>query len=696
MTEERLEPAESQNRAVHIVHILIHFTPKDPSGLATWFEQIEFLQNLLSKSWQDDKSGKVMVECLTVLYDVIALNQSPVSPAVWSVLELVEEEKIHDIVEGILNDPNKNEDSKVQNALIAIIEGLCMYGPRARRLQDWALAIIQGLEMRKNFEILISVAECTIVTLISRLLIPLFRPLVYPFLRLFLYSVPTPDVFYKIVDHVPPVVTEFKKEIDNEETKHYLTDFLGLLKELLQRYPTKPSLEAKYSAINKLVTWCYEEPFKPDSLILWDLDKSRIHDWTLQPASYDFDAPLHMPYKGLINLGNTCFMNSVLQILFMTTRFRSDILLKETDPSERAAIDLQQLFAFMQESNRPVLVPNGVLDSTLPPTFRGGHQQDSSEYLIYLLDTLHENENKIIRRNRQSNSPQKNSSGKKMDGNGDFEEGAATSVKQQSDDSENTIVERLFGGVTTSTTVCSFCNRSFPKNDSFRDLHLSLPDDYKSCDLQELINVSLQPEELCSDNMYDCSSCGTKRNATRTQTIIKAPEHLILTLKLFRFDPVRKQRLKLHSRLKSAKTIELPVYNSSQLETKVVMYDIKGVVLHSGGSLDGGHYFSSAVDPSGQWYIFNDSVVSVAKCEWSGSGGTPYILVLRQSNLNDPPKRALPNNLQLLVNRDNQKYSADRRYRNRMPEKRRDYDDDYDDMPPSNGSLGGPGPPLVF
>lgn len=47
-----------------------------------------------------------------------------------------------------------------------------------------------------------------------------------------------------------------------------------------------------------------------------------------------------------------------------------------------------------------------------------------------------------------------------------------------------TIVERLFGGVTTSTTTCSFCDKAFPKNDSFRDLHLSLPDDHKTCDLQ--------------------------------------------------------------------------------------------------------------------------------------------------------------------------------------------------------------------
>lgn len=79
------------------------------------FPAFDILQNVLSKLWQEDKSGKIMVECLTVLYDVIAINQTPVSPAAWSVLDLVEEDKIHDIVEGILNDSTTNDDSKVNN-----------------------------------------------------------------------------------------------------------------------------------------------------------------------------------------------------------------------------------------------------------------------------------------------------------------------------------------------------------------------------------------------------------------------------------------------------------------------------------------------------------------------------------------------------------------------------------------------------
>lgn len=48
----------------------------------------------------------------------------------------------------------------------------------------------------------------------------------------------------------------------------------------------------------------------------------------------------------------------------------------------------------------------------------------------YLLDTLHENESKIIRRRKQNNSPLKHYEEKKKEGNGDFEEGAV-SLKHQ-------------------------------------------------------------------------------------------------------------------------------------------------------------------------------------------------------------------------------------------------------------------------
>lgn len=139
-----------------------------------------------------------MVEYLNALYNVIALNSNPVSPAVWIILDLVEDEKIQEIVEGILSDTNANQNSKVQNALIAIIDGLCQYGPHAPRLQEWAFAIVRGLEARKNYTVLIAVSEATICKLLQRIPVPVFRRSVYPVFRQFLYPIVTPQVFYKV------------------------------------------------------------------------------------------------------------------------------------------------------------------------------------------------------------------------------------------------------------------------------------------------------------------------------------------------------------------------------------------------------------------------------------------------------------------------------------------------------------------
>lgn len=86
---------------------------------------------------------------------------------------------------------------------------------------------------------------------------------------------------------------------------------------------------------------------------------------------------------GLNNLGNTCYMNSVLQALFMTRQFSYEILAsKQVDYSSQHVLKtLQNLFALLTHSKRISYSPTEIFQASKPSYFLPGQQQDSSEFL---------------------------------------------------------------------------------------------------------------------------------------------------------------------------------------------------------------------------------------------------------------------------------------------------------------------------
>lgn len=77
----------------------------------------------------------------------------------------------------------------------------------------------------------------------------------------------------------------------------------------------------------------------------------------------------------------------------MTKTFRNELLLYHQEATLLTM--MQALFALLQHSKRSSLSPTDILNLSRPPGFVPGHQHDSSEFLGYLLDTLHEQEKNI-------------------------------------------------------------------------------------------------------------------------------------------------------------------------------------------------------------------------------------------------------------------------------------------------------------
>ncbi|KAJ7955396.1 Ubiquitinyl hydrolase 1 [Quillaja saponaria] len=159
--------------------------------------------------------------------------------------------------------------------------------------------------------------------------------------------------------------------------------------------------------------------------------------------------------RGMVNLGNTCFFNSVMQNLLAMDKLRDSLfnldasvgpltsalkkLFAETDPEAGAGL-------------KNILTPRsffGVVCSKAPQ-FRGYQQHDSHELLRCLLDGLSAEELSV---RKPIDSPK--------------------DVKIPSN--VGTLVDALFGGQISSTVCCVECGHSSTVYEPFLDLSLPVP-----------------------------------------------------------------------------------------------------------------------------------------------------------------------------------------------------------------------------
>ena len=99
-------------------------------------------------------------------------------------------------------------------------------------------------------------------------------------------------------------------------------------------------------------------------------------------------------YVGLKNFGCTCYMNALLQQLFMMQDFRKGILLADVNSLDQDSSDLyqmKQIFANLQESEKQYYSPQGFINAF---KWYGGEsinvrqQQDTHEFYNLLYDNL--------------------------------------------------------------------------------------------------------------------------------------------------------------------------------------------------------------------------------------------------------------------------------------------------------------------
>ncbi|XP_043997621.1 ubiquitin carboxyl-terminal hydrolase 2-like [Gambusia affinis] len=331
---------------------------------------------------------------------------------------------------------------------------------------------------------------------------------------------------------------------------------------------------------------------------------------------------------GLRNLGNTCFMNSILQCLSNTSELRDYCLwnFHLMELNRRTNTALMEEFAKLTQNlwtsaSNEAVSPSEFRNQVqkFAPKFIGCNQQDAQEFLRFLLDGLHNEVNRATTRRKVS--------AQDIDHLPDEEKARRTwNMYLEREDSK---VVDLFAGQLKSSLTCTVCGFRSTVFEPFWDL--SVPIAQKSSGevtLKDCLRLFTREDVLDGEERPTCNKCKARRKCTKRFSIQRFPQVLVLHLKRFSDSNVRASKLNTFVDF-PLKDLDLREFSADSCERPV--YNLYAVSNHTGNAL-GGHYTASCRNPAlGEWFSYNDSRVSPMSSSQVRSSNA-YVLFYEMAN----------------------------------------------------------------
>ncbi|XP_077385263.1 ubiquitin carboxyl-terminal hydrolase 49 [Festucalex cinctus] len=370
---------------------------------------------------------------------------------------------------------------------------------------------------------------------------------------------------------------------------------------------------------------------------------------------------------GLRNLGNTCYMNSILQVLSHLRKFREcfltldlceteELLAKSNSPGVKAVAgsvvgvascplppaapgkkesappapqtaelvqpketrcstrqqmslchELHTLFRVMWSGRWSLVSPFAMLHSVwnLIPAFRGYDQQDAQEFLCELLDKVQQ----------------------ELDTEASKRRIVIPITKRKLSKQVLKVLNTIFHGQLLSQVTCLSCKHKSNTVEPFWDLSLEFPERYhsvnkgstayqRSCTLTEMLSKFTEMEAL-EGSIYACNHCNKRRRKTSHKPLVlseahkqlliyRLPQVLRLHLKRFRWSG-RNHREKIGVHVAFDQVLNIKPYcctgSGHSVHRGGYTYDLSAVVMHHGKGFGSGHYTAYCYNTEGGFWV---------------------------------------------------------------------------------------------
>ncbi|CAF0929586.1 unnamed protein product, partial [Didymodactylos carnosus] len=117
-----------------------------------------------------------------------------------------------------------------------------------------------------------------------------------------------------------------------------------------------------------------------------------------------------------------------------------------------------------------------------------------------------------------------------------------------------------------------------------------------SLNLQYAFDYYFQKEELKEDNQYRCVKCRSLQDAERFTVLLNAPEYLVLSLNRFEYDKTTNVFRKIFTKMSYPKILNVQYQPLSEQSSSSAKYCLVCIIVHTGYTLHGGHYYCYARD----------------------------------------------------------------------------------------------------
>ena len=315
------------------------------------------------------------------------------------------------------------------------------------------------------------------------------------------------------------------------------------------------------------------------TLNMWDIESKEI---------------TNCKYIGLKNMNSTCYLNSIIQQLFMIPSFRETIIKIENPCNNNVLYELQLLFSALKIFEFPYYNPKSFV---LANGLNFYEQMDADEYYSTLIDKIENDIKKIFSKENAGAVPPPNLGGQ--------------NDKKSETYKYKDIFNYFFGIKVLDELHFVDCGHKRCNEFCYNNIKLEIKD---FSNIHQSLKNYFKTEVMDGDNKINCEQCNTKRTCHKHLILKSLPNILVISLNRFEFNYDTMLKYKLNNYFEFPLQLEMKDYLIENHSEKSTKYELTGITIHFGLS-DFGHYYDIIKGPDNKWYKFNDVNINEFKEE---------------------------------------------------------------------------------